>query len=346
MNQNNKRLNLGKVYFLYLFFVLFLQIIGADGKNETLELVWKAAVISCTLFYILYKKDWKVVRSLIAPCFIYLLGQIFAYISFAGASVGMFVNCAVVIGMSYMFISLTAAGSGFELEDMMWFIKAFTALMLYAVIYQFVVDSQAVLGALNQENVYSDMMSSFFDNKQTFGMFLFVAFIVSFLGLVMSKKKIYIVFSMLFFGMLFVCSSRTSLLACVVFVMMIPVLFLRINRKIAITVLTAIGVAVFAIWIVSPVRRFVLEVLLDTEATVVARENIWEGAFRAMQGSKILFGYGEGNVEKAITGIDKELIGNAHNGVIHVFVTGGVIKLVLYVVVVINSLRNIRGIYK
>lgn len=346
MKIERKTMNLGKVYFWYLFFVLFLQIIGMDGKSDTLELLWKMAVICCTMLYILYKNSWNVTKALVFPLIIYAGGQILAYMNFPGATISTFVNCVVVIGMAYMFISLTAGENGFQLEDMLWFVKAFMALMLYAVAYQIITDPNAVSGALTQESVYSDMMSSFFDNKQTFGMFLFVAFIVSFLGLTLTKKKIYIAFALVFFAMLFVCSSRTSLLACVVFVLIMLVQLFRSNRKLAVSVSLFVGLFVILVWTVPSLNRFVSEVLLDTEKTVDARERIWDGAFQAMRGGKILFGYGEGNVALAIGGIDEDLIGNAHNGLIHVFVTGGLIKFVLYVCVVINGLRSIRRIYR
>jgi len=339
-------MNLGKVYFWYLFFVLFLQIIGVDGKSDTLEMMWKIGVIGCTMLYILYKKAWNVIRYLVFPIIIYVIGQVLAYLNFSGATIGTFVNCAVVIGMTYMFISLTSADSDFQLEDMMWFVKAFTALMLYAVAYQVITDPDAVTGALSQESVYSDMMSSFFDNKQTFGMFLFVAFIVSFLGLALTKKKIYIAFAIVFFGMLFVCSSRTSLLACVVFILTMLIQLFRSNRKLAVYALLLVGLFVFVVRATPSLNRFVSEVLMDTERTVDAREEIWNASFQAMHGTKILFGYGEGNVAQVIYSVDAELVGNTHNGLIHVFLTGGLLKFVMYICIVVNSLRCIWRIYK
>lgn len=346
MKIERKTMNLGKVYFWYLFFVLFLQIIGMDGKSDTLELLWKMAVICCTMLYILYKNSWNVTKTLVFPLIIYAGGQILAYMNFPGATISTFINSMVVIGMTYMFISLTSGDSGFQLEDMLWFVKAFTALMLYAVAYQIITDPNAVSGALTQESVYSDMMSSFFDNKQTFGMFLFVAIIVSCLGLVLSKKKIYVAFALLFFGMLFICSSRTSLIACIVFVLMMLVLLFRSNRKLAGFVLLFVGLFVFFVRIVPSLNRFVTEVLIDTERTVDAREEIWGICFQAMRGVKVLFGYGEGNAGVVIREINPNVVSNTHNGLVLVFMAGGLIKIVLYVLVIINSLRCIKGIHK
>ena len=266
--------------------------------------------------------------------------------NFSGATINTFVNCIVVVGMTYMFISLTSAGSGFEIEDMMWFVKAFCGLMFYAVAYQIITDPDAVWGALSQESVYSDMMSSFFDNKQTFGMFLFVATIVSVLGFVLSKKKIYIAFALIFFAMLFICSSRTSLLACIVFVLTMLLLLSRSNKKLAFQLLLLAVALVVVVRTIPSLRRFTSEVLLDTERTIRAREEIWDVAFQAMKGSKVLFGYGEGSAGLVIKAINADLVGNAHNGLIHVYVTGGLIKFVLYICVVVYSIICIRRIHK
>ena len=345
MNEH-KRMNLGKVYFLYLFGVLFLQIIGLDGRSGTLETAWKIAVISCTMLYIVNKSAWRVSKQVVVPCMVYLIGQVLAYVFFSRATVNMFVNCAVVIGMTYMFVSMTLVGGDFKLEDMLWFIKAFIALMLYAVVYQLIMDPGAVFGALFRESVYSDMMHSFFDNKQTFGMFLFVAIIVSCLGMALTKKRRYLAAAVLFFAMLFVCSSRTSLLACAVFVVLMLVLFFRSNKNLAFAVTLLVLLFVLAVLVVPSLNRFLTEVLFDTEKTVEAREAIWEVSFRAMRGIKVLFGYGEGNVGEVIRGMDAEMVENAHNGFLHVFITGGLIKLILYMAVMILSLRSIVRIYK
>jgi len=346
MEMQRKTVHLGKVYFWYLFLVLFLQIIGLDGTSNMLEMVWKAGVISCTMLYIIYKKSWRVSKRLVLPCILYVVGQLLAYMNFSGATVNTFVNCAVVIGMAYMFLSLSSSDCGFTPEDMLWFINAFTALMLYAVAYQIVKNPSAVFGALLNGSVYDNMMSSFFDNKQTFGMFLFVAIIVSCLGMALTKKKRYLFFAGVFFAMLFVCSSRTSLLACVAFILLMLVLFFRSNKNLAFGVSVLVGMFVLLLLIVPSLNRFVTDVLFDTEATVNAREIIWDASFRAMRGVKVLFGYGEGNVGTVIRGVDAELVGNAHNGFLHVFVTGGVVKLLLYVVVVVCSIVSIARMYK
>lgn len=346
MKMQRKTVNLGKVYFWYLFLVLFLQIIGLDGRSNTLEMVWKIAVIGCTMIYIVNKQSWRVSRQLVFPCILYVAGQLLAYTNYSGARISMFINCAVVIGMAYMFISLPSAGCGFTPEDMLWFVKAFIALMLYAVAYQIVTDPAAVFGALSNGSAYSDMLSSFFDNKQTFGMFLFVAIIVSCMGMAMTKKKSYLVSAGVFFVMLFLCSSRTSLLACVVFILMMLLLFFRSNKNLALAVSSLVLIFILLILVVPSLNRFVSEVLLDTEDTVNAREIIWDASFRSMRGEKIIFGYGEGNASKAIWGVSSDLIGNTHNGLIHVYVTGGLLKLVMYALVVILSLRSTVRIYK
>ena len=343
MKVNQKNLNIGKLYFCYLVGVLFLQIIGINGRSGTLDLVWKIGVIAGTILYAAWKSRWKISRYIALPCMIYILGQCAAIVFSVDGLIGTLINSMVVLGMTYLFMSVSHINVSFELKDILWFVKAFIALMLYAVAYSYITETDAVFSVLTNKNVYKNMISSFFDNKQTYGMFLFVAMIASVYGYALCKKTIYVIWGLLFSVNLFICCSRTALFAALAFVLLIIILLFKSNRKISLAILGILLCAVVVIVAVPRLRNFTFDVLFDTESTMNARNNIWTYAFQAMTGIKAVVGYGEANAEAAIA----SAVGaryNAHNGIIQVLLTGGVVKLLLYICVMGKSLASVLRI--
>lgn len=344
LTDNKDRLNLGKVYFCYLFLALFLQIIGVGAKGSLLDTLWKIAVICCVLVYVFIYSKGKIWATVIVPCLIYALGQILAWAFIPSELMGKvnifssFANVAVVIAMIYLLLSVPYTCKTFEKKDAITFCKAFLWLMLYAVIYNFIVNPEAVLGFMNKKTVYSDMITSFFDNKQTFGMFLLMAVICSVLLYVLEDKSKYLLFAAFFGVNLFICLSRTALLACVVFVAALLVLMYKPNKKLFNILMTVCMVTVGIFLVVSPLRNFLVDVVFNTEETVNARTDIWAAAFEELKEFRWLIGYGESNTSVILLETGVSLY--SHNGIIQVLLTGGIVKLILYILVLIKCVSS------
>ena len=344
MIKDNGRINIGKIYFVYLFLVLFLQIIGYSSKGSMLDTLWKAGVIIVTLWYVIYKTGGRIKSYIIIPILIYIMEQVAALICSDLISLSSMINIFVVIAMIYLFMSVSKSGKCFQISDLNWFINAFICLMAYAVIFNFIKNPSSVLGVLSNKSVYANMMTSFFDNKQTFGMFLFMAFIVSIWGYIINSKKVYIVTAAVFFVNLFLCLSRTALFACIAFIGMIAIFSFKSNRKFSIHIIITVAVVFVVAMLIPVLRTFIMNVVLDTKDTMNARTNIWDYAFSALKGNHLLFGYGEGNVSRAMESVGYRA--NTHNGIIQVLLTGGIVKFILYLCVICKSFVSIRRIKK
>lgn len=345
--RKEKRLNVAWVYFLYLFFMLFLQILGINSKGSIFDTVWKACVILYTLQYALRKSGAKLPRYLVAPILVYVVGQMAAALLYPmgrpiPSILTVLTNIAIIISMVYLFLALPYMAKETELTDLSVFLNAFILLMIYAVGYNIVVDFEAYGSVLNNRNVYEDMMSSFFDNKQTFGMFLFMAFMSSMLQYVLVRKKIYIAATVFFFVNLFVCLSRTALFSCVFFAAVLCIMLLNKKTGVPQAILTMAAVAVSVVLAVPGLRTFIVDVVLDTEKTMDARQSIWTVAFENMKGMQLLFGYLDGNAGVALK-VDYHTV-YSHNGIVQILLTGGLVKLLLFVLVVIRCLGVLKRI--
>ncbi len=326
---------IGKVYFYYLALVLLPQIIGFSAKGTFIDTAWKAAVIIGMLYQAFKQSDGKIRRYVVIPMVLYAFGQMMVRLVYGNG--GLIVNVFVILAMIYLFVSVSTRRPDECFDDIDFFCNAFIYLTLYAVVYNLFVYPTAVFNFLSVANPYSDMMSSFFDNKQTFGMFLFVALIAATWQYLLTKKRKYLVFTFIFLLNMFICLSRTALVACSVYIVAVCVLMVFTDRSLSRFFITVLVIGVVLVCLVPQLRHFVQNVLFDTEDTMNARTNIWESAFKALQGNRLWIGYGEGKAALAL----KPVLGygaNTHNGIVQVLMTGGVLKLSLYALVLFYAI--------
>ncbi len=339
---------MGKLYFFYLFSMLFLQIIGMSNKGGFVDTVWKAGVIAVTMLFMLHRSRYAVARTLLIPLLLYLIGQALAISLYpahypAISTVARLINIAIITAMILLFFSAPHIAAEQDAEaSFIWFLRAFSLLMLYAVIYNLIVNTDAVLGVLNNANVYEDMMSSFFDNKQTFGMFLLMACISTAFLYVMTNLHRYILLLLVFAVNLFLCLSRTALLAAIVFFLLsTALLFKRHNSYARLMIFFYFGALVLLL-ASSTLRFFISNVMLDTDATMETRQNIWAAAFSILKGRSLFFGYGESCSETLLQYLGT--VRYTHNGIIQVLMTGGLFKLILYILIITRTLYSLKTI--
>lgn len=344
----DKKTNVGKVYFAYLFFMQFLQIIGYDAKGSSFDTFWKAMVIGIVMAFVVIKNKFKLANHMTVPLVIYYIINLIAIATkpdyMGGTWATVIVDVAVISAMIYLFFAFPSTLKDNEYYDLDWFLKAFIIFMIAATLYNVVKNPSSVFGFMNNTSVYSNMMMGFFDNKQTFGMFILMAVICSCFEYAMTGKTKYAFLIVYFSGYLFVCLSRTALLAGVVFLLLAAVLSFRYNSKFFILIFAMGVIALAAARFIPQLKSFIDNVVLDTDVTINQRNTIWEMAFSALKGVHRWVGYGDGMTTNVLRTMNTSKY--AHNGIVQVLLTGGYIKLVLYAVVIIRCLKAIFYIRK
>ncbi len=333
--------SLGKIYFVYLFLAMFLQIVGLNSKGSMLDTFWKAGVIAATMLFVFFRSGCKIRLYIVFPSFIYVIGQIIAIWLcprdvVAGTNISGIINIVVIVAMTYLFLSAPYEVSKFDIGDVTFFLDSLILLSLYAVIYNAITNPDSIVNFMSNKNVYQNMMYSFFDNKQTFGMFLFIAFIASVLQYVIKGQSRYLFAMLIFFLNLFICLSRTALFACLAFLILVPLLMFRVKPKLSYTLFSSIAIAVLVVLMVPDLREFLFDVVLDTDDTMETRGEIWSDALSALHGKFLIFGYGEGNVANLLRS-ENAASKYSHNGIVQVLLTGGIVKICLYMLVLIKG---------
>ena len=343
-----RKTNVGKIYFAYLFFMQFLQIIGYNAKGSNFDTLWKAAVIGIVMLYVLLQNKFKLAPHMTTPYVIYIIINLVAIATkpdyMKGSWATVIADVAVISAMLYLFYAFPANLKDNSYEDLDWFLNAFIIFMIVATIYNLIKNPSSVFGFINNKSVYSNMMMSFFDNKQTFGMFIFMAVICSCFQYALTSKIKYAFLIAYFSAYLFVCLSRTALLAGVAFLVLAAVLSFRHNSKFFIFLTVMAVVAFAAAMLIPQLKNFINNVVLDTDVTLEQRNSIWDAAFATLQGIHRWVGYGDGMTTNVLRTMHTSKY--AHNGIVQVLLTGGYIKLVLYALVTFRCLKAIFYIRK
>lgn len=343
---NKEKANIGRIYFTYLLSMLMLQILGIDAKGSFVDTAWKGVVISITLVYCLSKGGIHDIRLLL-PIAVYIIGQMIAIIIFPFALSATLstniVTMLIIISMVYLFLSFPYGAPNAKLEYIDYFFNWFIGLVIFSMVYNTITNPSTVFQFMNREDVYANMMNSFFDNKQTFGMFIFLGLIATLSQFAIKKKKIYIVISIPIFMYLFICMSRTALFSFLIYVFVLSVILINEKTGLPFILFLSVGIVAIIIWLVPSLQSFIINVVLDADKTVDVRASTWEAALGLLHGVFFVFGFGDGNSSYALRMGGYSKI--SHNGFVQVLITGGLVKLVLYIIALIFVFRILKRIY-
>ena len=245
---------------------------------------------------------------------------------------------SVLIQLAVLFTVLFMLPSArSQKEDIITGIRVFVLFNIVAIIYNIILHFDRYFSLSFLTNVYYDMYS-FFDNKNTYGMTLFVAFVLLFYWYSLCEKsdkatkhRITILICVQFFAIA-TSMCRTALLCSLVF-MFLNYMNKVTPKKLLLTIaLAAIGTGIYAI---PSVSEYLLHVLFRVDVGTF-REPI-ENASKEIIRANILFGCGQGSWEPIL----EKISGNpySHNGFLSVLMTGGLTYFLAYMGLFLHALK-------
>ena len=182
-------------------------------------------------------------------------------------------------------------------------------------------------------------MYSFFDNKNTYGMILFVGFVLLFYWYYIcdnrEKKKITALIWLQFFAIA-TSMCRTALLCAAVF-LLLNFLHQFSGKKLLCAIV--LGAAAVLALVIPSIREYFLYILLRVDVDTF-REPIVEASIRIWR-ENVLFGIGQGSWDVLLD----EISGNpySHNGFLSILMTGGLVYFLAYCVLLVNTvIRALR----
>lgn len=327
----------------YIIFALLLQIIGVDSKGSVYDTLYKAVILSIFAIAIII---YSLKRKLVSLNFFYI---VFLFITLQIISIIIADHGSIyslsIIGYYLIMLSLTVIflGKGIiQVSQFTILCRNFVIFMLLASLFNFVVNFEDLLGLTLTQTSYNYNFSSFFDSRNTFSYFLYIAIVLNTFLLVYKKNKFFYSISGIFlFINLLLTFSRSSLLALFVFLLIFVLSTAKIKNKIILIYLVALSLIL--VLINEKVVNLILYIFRP-EVGLTGRTQIFDIGFKYFLSNNVLFGSGY------VRPLDHLLLftNNVtyHNTYISILVYGGLLLMSFYTLLLYYIFNNIRLLYR
>lgn len=219
--------------------------------------------------------------------------------------------------------------------DVLTFYKVFVYFMLLAAIYNMIIHFNSLLH-ITSVNIYSaESVCSFFDNKNTYGVFLIFAVLASTILRIITKERKWMFFSGIFLVNEMMALCRTAILLSLILIAISFWIDERKRFKNILIFFMIISIGVVILNTNKAVSEYVLNIFGNTQS-VDSRNSYVESLLPFAKGIHFWFGYGsQGALELATL-----YTGNAyyHNAYLKALMMGGIIKLCMQIYAILTSL--------
>ena len=337
--------NLAVWYFVYFIAILLPQILLISAKGSLFDSAYKAVVLAIFSFayiYVLESRKVFLFRS-------QELGIVAVYLATSLAGI----LCVGEISLSAIILSLTTTLMYLYFFSVIKFIYLekkgidkvstfYVIFILYACVFNVLYyGGRPLLALFSGEGGY---YASFFDNKNTYGLFLLLGVIFAVLNRSHTTRKKLNLFAILFiFFNLLTCGSRTSLYCAVLFIALYYLLANRKNWISWLLIILVIFVFFIAVDNIEWLNQYLNNYIFRDDDSFVNRSEMAAATFKHMSGFAWLVGYGE-DAATYLSPYTKNSY--FHNSFVAVIATGGIIKTILYVLLFVKIVQVYWRIYR
>jgi hypothetical protein len=323
-----------KYYVVFILMAVVPQIFGfnASGLGD----IWKMGVMLWLCFMFLTRNEGRFSYTGICFLVFFLLINVICLLADSNISFSTIINFGISILLVYLFFESPIREKNITEDDVLLFFRFFTIFMLISCVYNMIVNVRQLLNISSISVYSSDATASFFDNKNTFGVFLiFGAISATFLKVVDGNNKWMIVLAIFIVNEV-MAMCRTAIVLTIFFLI---VSFLvgdkkTYKKRIFSLIILIIAAMVFYCF-VSPIRNFIDNNLFGNTDSLDTRDGYIERMLPLADGIYLFLGYGE---EKSVQ-LAYEYAGNRyyHNTYLHLLMMGGLLKIVLFTITVLYA---------
>lgn len=335
-----------KSYIVYFFAILLPQILMISSKGSTRDTLYKMAVLGLFVswFFVSMKEsgNFFVAKGKVLWLVLYCLGSCMGMIF--SDTMGISAIASMII-IAFVFIFFVAFNENlyFNIEDIDKFPFFFTLLIGYACVFNILKNGKSI--AASSAEVGAGNFSSFFDNKNTFGLFLFCGVIAGTLCVNHINDKAKAVFSIIIVGIfisLVICGSRTALISSMAFLIIYFTFVKKKNLGTVAMMIIVVGIAAYLCFKVPVINEYIQNHLLRNDNSYLDRSIMANTTIDNIKGLAWIYGYGENAVSYM-----SQYTGYAyfHNTYIEVLATGGILKCILYGTFCVQSISNAWKIF-
>lgn len=325
-------------YAVFIILALLPQVFGFNDRG--IGDVWKMGIL-IWLLVLSFIKNKTINLSVIgiAYLFFYMVVNVACLITDSDISITTMFNLVIGVLLIYLFFDWPIREKNISKSDIFEFFRILVWFMLVACIYNMIVNAKQLLNITSISVYGSDATTSFFDNKNTFGVFLLFGTISATFCKIYEGKNKWLYITFLFLVNALMAMSRTAIVL-IIFLLIASFLIgdkkTRKSRIFFLSILLFMSIVLY--FTSSTISNYIDNNLFGNTQSLDIRDRYIERMLPLARGFYLYFGYG---VEKSIQ-LTIEYAGNRyyHNTYLQLLMEGGLMKLSVFVVGVIYSIRN------
>ena len=336
------RKQLPKYYAIFIIAALFPQIAGFNGS--LLDTVWKMMIVSIFLLFagINFMKMTK--YGFVYIC-IYFIGELFVFLINEESFINIMTNIVLTSLLIILFMEFPNRVTYITIDSIIVFYKIYTCFIFISCIYNMLIHTDAILH-LTSVNMYgTEYISSFFDNKNTFGVFLIFGCLAATILRYYTRKFRWIVIIAVFILNELMAMCRTAIVLSLV---LLAISFLISENGITLKRFLVVSIVVLliveAIVKIEVFNEYFFGKLFSSTDSLDTRQSYIDSMRGLLNGIHLIFGYG--SVESRNLAV--LYTGNRyyHNSYLSVLMSNGVIGLVLFISAIGYSIIKVIKIFR
>lgn len=354
MNVEGKRkVDLNKIliwlFNVSIFPTVLFGILKISTYENSIVWIWDAFVIifaGCFCFI----KNFELKRCNLILSFLFMIIIFFQFISYFYSIEHELLPILYVVVPALYFLHFFIAFNIFSnikkitTNNLTSFLTYFLYFVVFCCIYNMIVNATNFSKIFLYSTKYLGF-SSFFNHRNGFGQLLFWGIVVSTYLMNKNNFKKYKTAFLIIFLNLILTFSRASILSSTVFLILFyfQKLFFEKKRKKSVLILIFLSaILLFTAYNFFTNRKFIEFLnyyVFRSSDGLSGRDYVWKIALSNLHGIKSLIGYGLGT---SSTLLKSSGLSNAHNSILELLLSGGIVMLLLYVIIFAIEFSKIK----
>lgn len=336
-NHNNTSLYLPLYYGIFILAAVFPQVIHIYGGS--IDSVWKILVI----LFLLYKTiNLKKISRISKTTFYCLFILSFSYSLTLACNFNSFNysidKLVIPFLMVYLFLELPQRVSNIPVDNIFIFHKIFVLFIIFSCIYNMIVNYTALLHITSITPIGAGRIHSFFDNKNSFGAFLFFGNVAAAFLWIYTNDTKWFFSTLIIFLNLWMSMCRTAIVLSLVLLFISYVLVEKKPKWMKVASYLVVLLILFCSIIFYDNIIDLFNNFFSSTRSLDVRDQYIDNMMPLLDGYHGVVGYGTWQANN----LAAKYAGNQyfHNSLLKIFISGGLLYFIFYLFVVLVSFKN------
>lgn len=325
------------IYFgWFVIMAMIPQLLRFNGS--TIDTLYKLVAIGILSALVVRRNNlWKVSRYFAFYLFGSVIGAIGTIVVNSNGVAGEMMPLIIEIILLYILYEGIKNESGISIDNIFSFYKIIVYFMFIAAVYNMIIHANSLIHMTSLSVYNSEEISSFFDNKNTYGVFLIFGSLAATILRINFKQTRWSIFTILFLINEMMAMCRTAIIISLV---LISISFIiNSDKKIRSIIVLFVLIAVLTIICNTntEISNYITNNMFGSTRSLNSRTGFIENMLPLIRGEHFWVGYGNSNASKLAV----QYAGNFyyHNTYLKNMISGGIVKLFLQMSLVITSIN-------